>query len=69
MPFNFAWLIAIIGGVVAIMIWAKTKRVGPAVAVFAGGIVIMVLADPDMLNTLAEAAKGLIQEGIDKGLN
>lgn len=69
MPFNFAWLIAIIGGVIAIMIWAKTKRVGPAVAVFVGGIAIMVLADPSMLNTLAEAGKRLLKQGIDQGIN
>lgn len=69
MPFNFAWIIAIIGGIVAIMIWAKTKRVGPAVAVFAGGVVIMILADPSMLTSLAEAGKDLIQQGLDQGLN
>lgn len=69
MPFNFAWIIAIIGGVVAIMIWAKTKRVGPAITVFVGGIAIMILADPSMLTSLAEAGKRLIQQGIDQGIN
>lgn len=69
MPFNFAWLIAIIGGVVAMIIWAKTKRAGPAISVFLGGVAIMILADPSMLNTLAEAGKDLIQQGIDQGLN
>lgn len=69
MPFNLSWLIALIGGVVAIMIWAKTKRVGPAVTVFAGGLVIMILADPSMLETLAAAGRDLLQEGIDKGIN
>lgn len=69
MPFNFAWIIALIGGVIAIMVWAKTKRAGPAVAVFIGGLVIMVMADPGMLTTLAEALKRLIQQGLDQGLN
>lgn len=69
MPFNFAWIIALIGGVIAIMVWAKTKRAGPAVAVFIGGLIIMVMADPGMLTTLAEALKRLIQQGLDQGLN
>lgn len=69
MPFNLAWLIAGIGAIIAIMIWARTKRVGPAVAVFAGGIVIMMMADPSMLTTLAEAGKRLLQQGLDQGIN
>lgn len=69
MPFNFTWLIAIIGGVIAIMIWAKTKRAGPAIAVFGGGIIILVLADPSMLSTLTETAKGLLEDGLNQGLN
>lgn len=69
MPFNVSWLIALIGVVIATMIWAKTKRVGPAVTVFAGGLVIMILADPGMLETLAAAGKNLLKEGLDKGLN
>lgn len=69
MPFNVSWIIAFIGVCLATMIWAKTKRVGPAVTVFAGGLIIMVLADPSMLETLAEAVKGLIEEGIEKGIN
>lgn len=69
MPFNLAWIIAGIGAIIAIMIWAKTKRVGPAVAVFAGGIVIMMMADPSMLTTLAEEGKRLLQKGIEQGIN
>lgn len=69
MPFNLAWLIAGIGAIIAIMIWAKTKRVGPAVAVFAGGVVIMMMADPSMLTTLAEEGKRLLQKGIEQGIN
>lgn len=69
MPFNLAWLIAGIGAIIAIMIWAKTKRVGPAVAVFAGGVVIMMMADPSILTTLAEEGKRLLQKGIEQGIN
>lgn len=69
MPFNVSWLIAVIGVVIAIMIWAKTKRVGPAVTVFAGGLVIMILADPSMLETLAAAGKGLLQEALENVIN
>lgn len=69
MPFNLAWIIAGIGAIIAIMIWARTKRAGPAIAVFAGGIVIMMMADPSMLTTLAEAGKRLLQQGLDQGIN
>lgn len=69
MPFNLSWIIAAIGAIIALMIWAKTKRVGPAVTVFAGGILIMMFADPSMLETLADQGKRLLQKAIEQGIN
>lgn len=69
MPFDFAWIVAVVGGILALFVWAKTKRFGPAAAVFGGGILIIVLTDPSMLGTLADALRGLIEEALDEGLS
>lgn len=69
MPINWAWIIALIGGVLAVMVWARTKRAGPAVGVFLGGVLIMMFADPSTLTTAADAGRELFQRGLDEGLN
>lgn len=69
MPFNAAWIIAAIGLVLAIGVWARSKRVGPAVGVLIGGVVIMMIADPSMLTWLAGVGKNLLRTVIDNTLN
>lgn len=69
MPLNFSWIIAFVGGVIALFVWAKTKRVGPAVTVFIGGLIIMVFADPSTLQSLAGQGRDLLQTVIDSVLN
>lgn len=69
MPFNLAWIIAGVGAILALAVWARTKRFGPAAAVFGGGLFIMIMADPSMLGDLADAGKALLKKGVDQGLN
>lgn len=69
MPFNAAWLIAGIGLIIAIGVWIKTHRPGPAVAVFIGGIAIMIFADPSILSTAAEVGKNLFRKALQQGIN
>lgn len=66
MPFNASWLIAAIGTIIAITVWAKTKRVAPGLLVFVGGIAIMMMADPKMLESLSETGKELLQQAVHK---
>lgn len=68
MPINFAWIIALVGGLIALFVWARTKRVGPAVTVFVGGLIIMIMADPSTLTTLAGQGRDLLQRVLDSTL-
>lgn len=69
MPFNAAWLITVVGFVIAFGVWAKTKRIIPAVLVFLGGILIMAFADPTTLTNLGTVMRNLINTGVNQGIN
>lgn len=64
--FNFAWLIAIAGTIIAIGVWLKTKRVGPPLVVIAGGIVILALADATTLTSIGGYLRTLINQSLSK---
>lgn len=66
MPFSIGWIITVVGFVLALFVWAKTKRIGPALAVFLGAIVIVALADESMLTSLGTKAREIINDAIGR---
>lgn len=49
MPFNAALVIAIVGLVIALGVWFKTKRIGPAFGVLIGAFVVMAITDTSII--------------------
>ncbi len=54
MPFNAALLIAIVGLVLAIAVWFRTRRVGPVVGVMVAAFVVMAITDTSILTSGAQ---------------
>lgn len=51
MPFNAALLIAIIGLILAIAVWFRTRRVGPVAGVLLGAFVVMAITDTSIITS------------------
>lgn len=61
MPVNFGGIVAVVTVVVAIMVWFRTKKIGPVVAALVGGFLIIAATDPSFLNEGANAVKKLFR--------
>jgi hypothetical protein len=51
MPINAATLVAVVGLVLAIAVWVRTRRVGPVAGVLVGAFVVMAITTPSILQT------------------
>lgn len=49
MPFNAALIIAVIGFVIAVAVWFRTKRIGPVFGVLVGAFVVMAVTNPGII--------------------
>lgn len=49
MPINAAVIVAIIGLVLAIAVWVKTRRLGPVFGILIGAFVVMAFTDTSIL--------------------
>lgn len=55
MPFNAVMIIGVIGLVLAIAVWFRTKRLGPVVAVLVTAFVVAAFTDTSILTAGAAA--------------
>ena len=69
MPFNVAVLVAVVGVVLAIAVWARTRRVGPVAGVLIGAFVVMALADPAILTQGGQMVGQALRWAFDTLLN
>lgn len=51
MPLNAATLVAIVGLILAIAVWFRTRRVGPVAGVLLGAFVVMAITNPAVLTS------------------
>ena len=69
MPFNAALLIAVIGVVLAIAVWARTRRLGPPVGIMIGAFIIMAITDPSIISDGGKKAGEAVRWFMDDVLN
>lgn len=69
MPINAAMLVAVVGLVLAIMVWFRTRRVGPVAGVMLAAFVVMAIADTSVLKSGGDAVGEVINWAIENILN
>lgn len=68
MNINWSVIVAIIAGVVAIAVWAKTRRAGPVMGVILGGVLVLMATNGGLLMDLANRGGQLLLTLIDNVL-
>lgn len=61
MPINAALIVAVIGLVLAIAVWVKTRRLGPVFGVLLAAFVVMAITDTSVL----ESGGDMVGAGLD----
>ena len=61
MPFNAALMIAIVGLIIALGVWFKTKRIGPTFGILLGAFVVAAITDTSLITRGGQ----LVGDGIE----
>lgn len=61
MPFNAALIVAIIGLILAVAVWFRTKRIGPVAGVMFGAFIVMAITDTSIITSGGQ----MVGEGIE----
>ena len=69
MPINVATIVGLVGVVIAIMVWARTRRVGPVAGVMLGAFVVIAIADRSVLTAGGAAVGDILEWSIENLLN
>lgn len=67
--FNAAALVGVVGLVLAIAVWVRTRRIGPVAGVMVAAFVVMAIADTSILTKGSQAVSGALTWAIENVLN